>query len=512
MKKTLAVLWSIVFAAALVSCSLFETESEMGTVVVDLSGNARSADPATGLPILGTDGVFTHIRIFDEADRELLFSIQNSASASVMLAVGTRITISVDIVTDNARWHGEGVHTVGSGSNAVALKINKVPVSADKVLLWQKDSSNNIVFYAADEWNLHEFAGSVLPPLLLDSTHLPQGLDSAYQPTKVFCFDRNGNLYIVFGNTGNYFLVKYELLATGGWDAQHTQMRKLDNSHDLTAIAVDSSDNENNRLYVAHEDGPVSHIDTYSFSAAQFSTMGSAEGLRVLRKNSAQIFFDAPAPSTIKIRALAADENGLFAVVETPATGSGRVNVSVKHCSINLKRKSGNMNLFTNVESNISSDPKNVTADLCIKNGVLYAAGSLVRGKIYTSLDNEVFTSGKLWKLGQSTSFDRVSAQAQVLWEFFPAEDAIEKANLSDKQKGYAPCKFNTGKQSKLITASDGCYGKKVRGSSPADVQNKNSVLFFDIDDGALIKQQKVSTKFMKELSFNSVVEIFSFE
>ena len=123
-----------------------------------------------------------------------------------------------------------------------------------------------------------------------------------------------------------------------------------------------------------------------------------------------------------------------------------------------------------------------------------------------------MFTSGKLWKLGQSTSFDRVSAQAQVLWEFFPAEDAIEKANLSDKQKGYAPCKFNTGKQSKLITASDGCYGKKVRGSSPADVQNKNSVLFFDIDDGALIKQQKVSTKFMKELSFNSVVEIFSFE
>ncbi|WP_156882444.1 hypothetical protein [Treponema lecithinolyticum] len=512
MKKTLAVLTAVVFAAALVSCSLFETESEMGTVVVDLSGNARSADPATGLPILGTDGVFTHIRIFDEANRELLFSIQNSASASVMLAVGTRITISVDIVTDNARWHGEGVHTVGSGSNAVALKINKVPVSADKVLLWQKDSSNNIVFYAADEWNLHEFAGSVLPPLLLDSTHLPQGLDSAYQPTKVFCFDRSGNLYIVFGNTGNYFLVKYELLATGGWDAQHTQMRKLDNSHDLTAIAVDSSDNENNRLYVAHEDGPVSRIDTYSFSAAQFSTMGSAEGLRVLRKDSAQIFFDAPAPSTIKIRALAADENGLFAVLETPATGSGRVNVSVKHCSINLEWKSGNMNLFTNVESNISSDPKNVTADLCIKNGVLYAAGSLVRGKIYTSLDSEVFTSGKLWKLGQSTSFDRVSAQAQVLWEFFPAEDAIEEANLSDKQKGYAPCKFNTGKQSKLITASDGCYGKKVNGSSPADVQNKNSVLFFDIDDGALIKQQKVSTKFMKELSFNSVVEIFKFE
>ena len=511
MKKTLAVLTAVVFAAALVSCSLFETESEMGTVVVDLSGNARSADPATGLPILGTDGVFTHIRIFDEANRELLFSIQNSASASVMLAVGTRITISVDIVTDNARWHGEGVHTVGSGSNAVALKISKVPVSADKVLLWQKGASG-IEFYTADEWNLHEFAGSVLPPLLLDSTHLPQGLDSAYQPTKVFCFDRSGNLYIVFGNTGDYFLVKYELLATGGWDAQHTQMRKLDNSYDLTAIAVDSSDNENNRLYVAHEDGLVSHIDTYSFSAAQFSTMGSAEGLRVLRKNSAQIFFDAPAPSTIKIRALAADENGLFAVVETPATGSGRVNVSVKHCSINLKRKSGNMNLFTNVESNISSDPKNVTADLCIKNGVLYAAGSLVRGKIYTSLDNEVFTSGKLWKLGQSTSFDRVSAQAQVLWEFFPAEDAIEKANLSDKQKGYAPCKFNTGKQSKLITASDGCYGKKVSGSSPADVQNKNSVLFFDIDDGALIKQQKVSTKFMKELSFNSVVEIFSFE
>ena len=118
MKKTLAVLWTIIFAVALVSCSLFETESEMGTVVVDLGGTARSADPTTGLPILGTDGVSTHIRIFDESNRELLYSIQNSATASVMLAVGTKITVSVDIVTDSARWHGEGVHTVGSGSNA----------------------------------------------------------------------------------------------------------------------------------------------------------------------------------------------------------------------------------------------------------------------------------------------------------------------------------------------------------------------------------------------------------
>ena len=511
MKKTLAVLWSIVFAAALVSCSLFETESEMGTVVVDLSGNARSADPATGLPILGTDGVFTHIRIFDEADRELLFSIQNSASASVMLAVGTRITISVDIVTDNARWHGEGVHTVGSGSNAVSLKINKVPVSADKVLLWQKDSSNNIVFYAADEWMLQNFTDSTLPPVIADSTHLPEGLLAPNAPTEIFCFDRSGNLYIVFYEGSDYSLVKYEPLAGGGWDAQHTQIKKLHNNHVVTAVAVDSSDSANNRLYVAYEDGPNPHLDMYSFSETQFATWDSSDGLQINGKDPKTVFF-AAAPNELKIRALAADENGLFAVVETPATGSGRVNVSVKHCSINLERKNGNMNLFTNVESNISSDPKNVTADLCIKNGVLYAAGSLVRGKIYTSLDNEVFTSGKLWKLGQSTSFDRVSAQAQVLWEFFPAEDAIEKANLSDKQKGYAPCKFNTGKQSKLITASDGCYGKKVRGSSPADVQNKNSVLFFDIDDGALIKQQKVSTKFMKELSFNSVVEIFSFE
>lgn len=512
MKKTLAVLWTIIFAVALVSCSLFETESEMGTVVIDLGGTARSADPTTGLPILGTDGVSTHIRIFDESNRELLYSIQNSATASVMLAVGTKITVHVDIVTDSARWHGEGVHTVGSGSNAVALKISKVPVSADKVLLWQKDSSNNIVFYAADEWMLHKFTDSQFPPVLADTAHLPEGLESTNKPTDVFCFDRNGNLYIVFYEGSDYFLVKYELLATGGWDAQHTQIRKLHNSHVVAAVAVDSSDSANNRLYVAYEDGPNPHLDMYSFSETQFATLNSADGLKINDKDPKTVFFDAPAPSTIKIRALAADENGLFAVVETPATGSGRVNVSVKHCSINLERKSGNMNLFTNVESNISSDPKNVTADLCIKNGVLYAAGSLVRGKIYTSLDNEVFTSGKLWKLGQSTSFDRVSAQAQVLWEFFPAEDAIEKANLSDKQKGYAPCKFNTGKQSKLITASDGCYGKKVSGSSPADVQNKNSVLFFDIDDGALIKQQKVSTKFMKELSFNSVVEIFSFE
>lgn len=496
MKKTLAVLWSIVFAAALVSCSLFETESEMGTVVVDLSGNARSADPATGLPILGTDGVFTHIRIFDEADRELLFSIQNSASASVMLAVGTRITISVDIVTDNARWHGEGVHTVGSGSNAVALKINKVPVSADKVLLWQKDSSNNIVFYAADEWMLQNFTDSTLPPVIADSTHLPEGLLAPNAPTEIFCFDRSGNLYIVFYEGSDYSLVKYEPLAGGGWDAQHTQIKKLHNNHVVTAVAVDSSDSANNRLYVAYEDGPNPHLDMYSFSETQFATWDSSDGLQINGKDPKTVFFDAAAaPDELKIRALAADENGLFAAVQTKVGVTNNRDISVKHCSANLVPKSGSMALFTDV------NPEHVTADLCIKNGVLYAAGSLFRATFLSGIKRENFTSGKLWKLGQSSSFK--SNSAQELWESFSDESA--------KQKGYAPYKFNTGKQNKLITASDGCYAKDLT-SSPPLVQNKNAVLFFNIENGALIKRQNINTKFTKELRYIPGPDIFEWK
>ncbi|WP_449189591.1 hypothetical protein [Treponema lecithinolyticum] len=494
MKKTLAVLWSIVFAAALVSCSLFETESEMGTVVVDLSGNARSADPATGLPILGTDGVFTHIRIFDEADRELLFSIQNSASASVMLAVGTRITISVDIVTDNARWHGEGVHTVGSGSNTVSLKINKVPASADKVLLWQKDS-NSFVFYAADEWMLQNFTDSTLPPVIADSTHLPEGLLAPNAPTEIFCFDRSGNLYIVFKESTDYFLAKYAALADGGWD-MHAQIKKLKGNLSLTAIAVDSSNSRHNRLYVAFADGPNPHLYVYSFAETQFQTNDPSNGLEVDDKDGRKAFFDDDTvPNELEIRALAADENGLFAVVETKPGLTNNRDISVKHCSTNLMPKSGSMALFTDV------NPKHVTADLCIKNGVLYAAGSLFRATFISGIKRENFTSGKLWKLGQSSSFEFNAAQE--LWESFSDESA--------KEEGYAPYKFNTGKQNKLITASDGCYAKDLA-SPPPLVQNKDAVLIFNIENGALIKRQKINTKFAKELRYIPGPDIFEWK
>ena len=157
--------------------------------------------------------------------------------------------------------------------------------------------------------------------------------------------------------------------------------------------------------------------------------------------------------------------------------------------------KSGSMALFMDV------NPEHVTADLCIKNGVLYAAGSLFRATFISGIKRENFTSGKLWKLGQSSSFK--SNSAQELWESFSDESA--------KEEGYAPYKFNTGKQNKLITASDGCYAKDLA-SPPPLVQNKDAVLIFNIENGALIKRQKINTKFAKELTYLATPDIFKWE
>lgn len=358
------------------------------------------------------------------------------------------------------------------------------PPGTGKVLLWEKNtdhSAEGFKFYLVDENNI----SASLP-----STAFLQDNGPDY-PTDVFCYDQEGNLYVVwFDNTG-YFVRRYE--KANGYSTDNTkenQQKMVNNSGSTqlsasekpTAIAVDVSDSAKGYVYYSYKTGEKIIIRNKWLKLNGFKT-GS-----YLNKHTLN---DLPGANDSKITSMTVNNDGLFVAQKNEYTSPKMFkNVIHKYSDFEYPNTTYIGDTSSTIPHNTGDNyvDENIFA-MHIINGVLYYTVIKQYGQLENQNTNIVKTSAKLVKSSNSLSNTMNNQPFDTVW-----------STQSSSTDGYAPYRFIGTVPNKLIIASDGYYGKKT----PNEVKNKNKVLSFDITTSTTwtVTPTDTNAKFSRELKY----------
>ena len=353
-----------------------------------------------------------------------------------------------------------------------------------KTLLWGKDAKKEFRYWMSADGT------EVFSPT---NKLFESGLSET--PTDIFCYDQDGNLYILWKDSSNYKVRRFALRGNGSYDMQGADA-SLAAPH-IFAIAVDVSDGEN-ILYYVYADGPNGHIEKYSWNfGTSFSTASHVSGYDVT--------FNA---DNAPVTALAANKDGLFVAVKTQTSSSDPYTIKVKKYKKDgrpdgetLVVKDAEAESVHAAEAPYNAYDENLTA-LQVFDGVLYALSSKSNElrKYDSGYWMDAFkNSGVLYKIGSTK--DTLSGRAVVL----------AKKDRDDANKiGYGFCRFiavkyDEAERIKLIIASDGAWGEGgLPLSSLADVlKNTDRVLEYDLK-GGLQAEREAGGSFSKTLEHGS--------
>ena len=354
------------------------------------------------------------------------------------------------------------------------------PPGTGKVLLWQKNTNTNLgmVYYQVDEGG---YTG--LHTAFIEGSNTGGNIEN---PTDIFCYDQEGNLYVVWNNTNNFYCVRrYEKKSDGSYNTANFKEQVLKGSGESPlgistppiAIAVDVSDSTNGYLYYGYKDGTNTPMRISRWNKANFNTVIENKNVQIGNK--------------FKITAMAANKEGAFVAVKQDYTDSPlRYKINI------LKYKNNGTNhgdwYFHNSAQSYSSGDnykdENIFA-MKVVNGILFFLITRQKGQMNNSSTNTVKIEAELWKTQYPLNGNFDDQRYQDLW----------KSQDEDHQNGYAPYRFIGTVPNKLIIASDGYYGDKS--SAGNEAQNKNKVLSFDIGSWTLTPTD-TDAKFSRELKY----------
>ena len=356
-----------------------------------------------------------------------------------------------------------------------------------KILLWEKQSPA-MVLSPMNYWISTDGteAFSATNKLFEDSV----------QPTDVFCYDQDGNLYILWKDSSGYNVRRFALKEDGTYNKPGVDLTLT--SYTVPTIAVDVSDGKN-YLYYVYEDGSNKHIQRYSWNSTSFdtATLDSTYGVHI---NSQDIFFTA----------LAANKDGVFVGTRTMNIAPAGYTLSVKKYDKQNGADKGTIDVgsFQKTPTEPTSSPfapytKTIAFvnDLQILDGVLYAVTSKEEyGMKKTSFNYKADTfknSGKLYKIGSTK--DGFSGSAVELAKKDPVGAAGNEVGYGFYR--FIAVKYDEAERIRLIIASDGAWGKKGLASSPDQPYCKNAdkVLEYDLK-GSLQGEQNSGGSFSKVL------------
>jgi len=355
-----------------------------------------------------------------------------------------------------------------------------------KILLWEKQSPA-MVLSPMNYWISTDGteAFSATNKLFEDSV----------QPTDVFCYDQDGNLYILWKGSSGYNVRRFALKEDGTYNKPGVDLTLT--SYTVPTIAVDVSDGKN-YLYYVYEDGSNKHIQRYSWNSTSFdtATLDSTYGVHI---NSQDIFFTA----------LAANKDGVFVGTRTMNIAPAGYTLSVKKYDKQDGADKGTIDVGafqptpTEPDSPYPPYTKIMSAinDLQILDGVLYAVTSKEEyGMKKTSFNYKADTfknSGKLYKIGSTK--DGFSGSAVELAKKDPVGAAENEVGYGFYR--FIAVKYDEAERIRLIIASDGAWGKKGLASSPDQPYCKNAdkVLEYDLK-GSLQGEQNSGGSFSKVL------------
>lgn len=358
-----------------------------------------------------------------------------------------------------------------------------------KTLVWKKSNNNEFVYY----WLKN--AGDALP----DEADIESDTHNRY--SDIFCFDQDGNFYIVKKDgSSQYYVTYYKLLPDGSYDTTGIP-KMLDVSFEPKAIAVDISGRIKDSgghplrvLYYYYADGPMGHICRYEWNG---------DGFNIIKSTSYDISVSDSAVDC-SVTALAANKDGLFAAIKTVSPIGSTLTVQ-KYVHDGTKKES--IEVFNGVTASDWSTLGDLNA-LSIKDGMLYA---LMTVRYQNDKDNATSVykkesiSGQLLKIGNSTADFTGSPQ-----ELYSSLDlkGLHSADDEKRKEGgkFAPYRFVAVMPKKLIIASDGFWGYAQTPAHPEDdtVEQFNFMWDFGINADGTLKHDKfdagTETVFSKEV------------
>lgn len=356
-----------------------------------------------------------------------------------------------------------------------------------KILLWEKQSPA-MVLSPMNYWISTDGteAFSATNKLFEDSV----------QPTDVFCYDQDGNLYILWKGSSGYNVRRFALKEDGTYNKPGVDLTLT--SYTVPTIAVDVSDGKN-YLYYVYEDGSNKHIQRYSWNSTSFdtATLDSTYGVHI---NSQDIFFTA----------LAANKDGVFVGTRTMNIAPAGYTLSVKKYDKQNGGYKGTIDVgaLQRTPTEPTSPPfapytKTIAFvnDLQVLDGVLYAITSKEEyGMKKTSFGYKADTfknSGKLYKIGSTK--DGFSGSAVELAKKDPVDTAGTEVGYGFYR--FIAVKYDEAERIRLIIASDGAWGKDGTVISPKQPYCKNAdkVLEYDLK-GSLQGEQNSGGSFSKVL------------
>lgn len=363
-----------------------------------------------------------------------------------------------------------------------------------KLLLWEKGSSQ---YWVGDNGTEAYSSSSAL------STTPSQQL------TDVFCYDQNGNLYIVMHDGLDYKVKRFTPTDTGLNSTG--DMKIKDESVQPVSIAVDVSGGANVLYYGINDSSPL------KWAVKKIGWQSSFDGER--EPESFTSF------TSEELTALAANKDGVFVGVKQiyeETVGGNQIpkyRLKVKKF-LKGKHANGSVTVVENASSYVDSDnpdtpipnpqPYNsgqlpyveyeeAINDLQVVEGTLYAITSKAEETKKWNNDagkctiDEFKMSSALYKVGKAAG--GFSGNADKL-----AEKSAVPPHGSNPGVGYGFYRFIAVKPKKLIIASDGAWGKEGNSASHVEADN-NKVLTYDLDGNLNSPEEKnAAGKFSKEL------------
>ena len=333
-----------------------------------------------------------------------------------------------------------------------------------KMIVWRQELNNKYYYYQLD-------TGDEALTLNKKFTKDPAGYKD------VFCYDLDGNLYIVDNNSNINMYPQTE----GIYPNQSIKNTGLYSFKPEKGIAVDTSalDGYKYLYYVDNSDD----IKRLKWEKGGFASANTDSHFRI---QSAFIQGE--------VSAMAANKDGLFVAVKEDIGGS--------NYKITVKKyyRSGSLSSKMDISEGNKGVVKNPIVEdvyaMQILDGKLYAvsyktvgAGKTAGPSGFDGNATRAVVSGKLLDLGLTSK--NLSARPQTLWSGI------------QEDKGYAPFRFIAIKPKELVIANDGFYGTDTSsGSQPGNQRNK--VLKFN-SSGSLLSEGSSNASFSRELSHNPI-------
>lgn len=387
------------------------------------------------------------------------------------------------IVTFNPKT-GELTFTKSDATWYQEYPVYKYPETP--VLLWEKGTSGDFRYWTSA-------AGT--DPFSSDNKLFEAS--ASEKPTDIFCYDQEGNLYILWKDGSNDYKVRrFALKEDSTYDTAGADSSTIGAAPRTPQyIAVDVSDGQN-CLYYGSKDGDwrVSKVtwsgdfSPSSISSATEVISGITGEMTALAANKDGVF--------VAVRELDLSQTTYTLKVEKYAKNTGAANGEKIIVKDHLLQTSHNVLLHESY-----TEYRETLAGLQVLEGVLYAITSKTeQKKVYSSSfssygADEFKSSGVLYKIAGTASF---SGNAEKL-------DEENGVNTTGSEVGYGFYRFIAVKSKKLVIASDGGSDTNgnARSRTPAVPSDKNydKVLEYHLD-GALQSNQPAGGAFSKTLSF----------